>query len=253
MSSQVALTLVGQKPAAGRCGTCPVEALCFPGQLDVDDLHLLDRIMVRRTVRRGQTLYHAGSRFHALYVVHAGFFKSATMAADGHEHITGFQMAGDFIGLDGINSGVYACDAMALQDSELCELPFQALQRLGRDIPAVQLALCRIMSREIVRDYAVMMLHGSMRAEVRLAGFLLSLSRSFAARGASATEFDLPMSREEIGDFLGLKVETVSRAFSRLQEDNLIRVQKKHVQLMDMAGIKAALGDLDGGSHSAAA
>ncbi len=161
--------------------------------------------------------------------------------SDGREQVTGFQMTGELLGLDGIGSGRYNGNAVALEDSEVCVLPFATIESLGREIPAVQRNLHSVLSREIVRDHGVMMLLGSMSAEERLAAFLLNLSRRFTARGYSASDFHLRMTREEIGSYLGLKLETVSRLFSRFQAEGLIEVAQKHVRIVHAEGLERLL------------
>jgi len=145
-------------------------------------------------------------------------------------------MAGEVLGMDGIGTGVHAADAIALEDSEVCVLPYAHLEE-----PRFQRQLHKVMSRELVRDQGVMMLLGTMRAEERLAAFLLNLSQRFVARGFSSSEFHLRMTREEIGSYLGLSLETVSRLFSRFQDDGLISVQQKHVCILDVPGLRAVM------------
>jgi CRP/FNR family transcriptional regulator len=146
------------------------------------------------------------------------------------------------MGLDGISTDRHPCDAIALEDSELCVIPFSRLEELSRETPSLQRHLHKIMSREIVSDQSVMMLLGSMRAEERLAAFLLNLSQRMTARGYSPSEFYLRMTREEIGSYLGLKLETVSRVFSRFQNEGLIAVQQKHIRILDIPKLRAIVG-----------
>jgi len=160
---------------------------------------------------------------------------------DGRNQVTGFQMAGEILGMDGISGEAHTCNAVALEDSEVCVIPFGQLEHLSREIQTLQHHFHKVMSREIVRDHGVMMLLGTMRAEERLAAFLLNLSQRFTARGYSPAEFHLRMTRDEIGSYLGLKLETVSRAFSHFQEDGLISVQQKHIVILDHAGLKQLL------------
>jgi len=155
---------------------------------------------------------------------------------DGRDQVTGFHMAGEVLGMDGIGTGNHAADAVALEDSEVCILPYSRLED-----PGLQRQLHKVMSRELVRDQGVMMLLGTMRAEERLAAFLINLSSRFVARGFSSSEFHLRMTREEIGSYLGLSLETVSRLFSRFQEDGLIAVQQKHVRILDVPGLRAVM------------
>lgn len=224
------------------CSACNLRELCLPVGLSDEELSSIDDIIgTRRTVRRGESLFHAGEAFTALYAVRTGFFKTVVSAADGREQVTGFQMAGELIGLDGISTDHHSCDAIALEDSQVCMIPYSQLETLSREVTLLQHQFHKIMSREIVRDHGVMMLLGSMRAEERLAAFLLNMSQRFTARGFSPSEFHLRMTRDEIGSYLGLKLETVSRAFSRFQEEGLVAVQQKHIRILDTPGLKRLL------------
>jgi len=196
---------------------------------------------VKHAYARGDYLYRSGDKFESLYAIHSGFFKTQVLHEDGREQVTGFQMFGEIIGLDAISTDRHHCDAVALENSEVCELPFSKLEALSRELPSLQRHLHRIMSREIVRDQGIMLLLGSMRAEERLAAFLLNLSQRYAARGLSPTHFQLRMSRQEIGGYLGLKLETISRAFSLLQQRGLIHIRVKSIEILDLAGLQACL------------
>jgi CRP/FNR family transcriptional regulator len=214
------------------CSSCSLRELCMPVGLSQTDLDKVDGLVqLRRSSKRGDHVFRAGESFHALYAVRAGFFKTTLLTEDGRDQVTGFQMAGELLGMDGIGTGKHACDAVALEDSELCVIPFPKLEEISLELPALQQHMHRVMSREIVRDHGVMMLLGSMRAEERLAAFLVNLSQRYSARGFSANEFILRMTREEIGSYLGLKLETVSRLFSKLQEEGVISVNQKRVTI----------------------
>ena len=151
-------------------------------------------------------------------------------------------MLGDMIGLDGIVAERHGCQAIALEDSEVCVLPLERIEDVARAVPLLRHNLLRLMSKEIARDQNVMLLLGSMRADERLAVFLLSLAERYKQRGYSSTEFVLRMTREEIGSFLGLKLETVSRLFSRFQDEGLIQVQGRAVKLLDPVALKQVVG-----------
>ena len=196
----------------------------------------------KRRVRLGEFLFRAGTPFHSLYVVRAGMFKSILLDSEGREQVTGFLMTGEVLGLDGIEKEICQSNAVALEDSEVWEIPFSRLEALCRQEPAMQRTFHRLMSREIQRDYLMMLLLGSMSAEERLAAFLVNLSQRLTARGYSATRFILRMSRREIGSYLGLTLETVSRVFSRFQRDGLIRAELKSVELKDTARLRAMVG-----------
>jgi CRP/FNR family transcriptional regulator len=225
------------------CSTCGLKELCLPVGLSQPEMDRLDDLIhLRRTTKKGQSIYRAGDRFDALYAVRSGFFKSNVLLEDGRDQVTGFYMGGELIGMDGIGTEVHTCDAIALEDSEVCVIPFSRLEDLSREVQALQHHFHKVMSREIVRDHGVMMLLGSMRAEERLAAFLVNLSQRFTARGYSPSEFYLRMTREEIGSYLGLKLETVSRVFSRFQDDGLVSVQQKHIRITNVDGLKDLLG-----------
>jgi CRP/FNR family transcriptional regulator len=225
------------------CSNCSLRELCLPVGLSDEDMGRLDSLVfVRRTVKRGDHLFRAGDAFASLYAVRAGFFKTKLLLEDGREQVTGFQMAGELLGMDGIGTERHTCDAVALEDSEVCVMPYERLENLSREVAALQQHFHKVMSREIVREHGVMMLLGSMRAEERLAAFLLNLSQRLSARGYSPHEFNLRMTREEIGSYLGLKLETVSRAFSRFQEDGLIAVQQKNIRILSPAGLRELVG-----------
>jgi CRP/FNR family transcriptional regulator len=224
------------------CSNCNLRELCLPYGLNLEELERLDDLVsTRRRIKRGDHLYRAGEAFDAIYAIRSGFFKTDVLLEDGREQVTGFQMAGELLGLDGISTEHHTCNAIALEDSEICAIPFSRLESLSREIHTLQHHFHKVMSREIVRDHGVMMLLGTMRAEERLAAFLLNLSQRFTARGFSHAEFYLRMTRDEIGSYLGLKLETVSRAFSRFQEEGHIAVQQKHIRILNVNGLKALM------------
>ena len=224
------------------CSTCNLRELCLPFGLSLEELERLDDLIsTRRRIKRGDYLYRVGDSFDAIYAIRSGFFKTDVLLEDGREQVTGFQMGGELLGLDGISTEHHTCNAIALEDSEICAIPFSRLEVLSREIHTLQHHFHKVMSREIVRDHGVMMLLGTMRAEERLAAFLLNLSQRFTARGFSHAEFYLRMTREEIGSYLGLKLETVSRAFSKFQEEGYIAVQQKHIRILNVNGLKALM------------
>jgi CRP/FNR family transcriptional regulator len=225
------------------CSSCSLRELCLPVGLSDDEMSRLDSLVfVRRPIKRGDYLFRAGEPFGSLYAARTGFFKTKLLLEDGREQVTGFHMAGEIMGMDGIGTERHTCDAVALEDSEVCVIPYDRLEGLSREMEALQHHFHKVMSREIVREHGVMMLLGSMRAEERLAAFLLNLSQRLSTRGYSPHEFNLRMTREEIGSYLGLKLETVSRAFSKFQEDGLIAVQQKNIRVLDPAGLREMVG-----------
>ena len=221
------------------CSSCNLRELCLPVGFSEYEMSRLDTLVdTRRTVRHGDTLFRAGDPFAALYAVRTGFFKTRVSSQDGRDQVTGFQMAGELLGLDGISADRHTCDAVALEDSQVCVIPFARLEALSREFPELQRQFHKIMSREIVRDLGVMLVLGSMRAEERLAAFLLNLTDRLQARGFSASALVLRMSRGEIGSFLGLKLETVSRAFSKFQDGGMLEVKHRHVRVLDASALR---------------
>jgi CRP/FNR family transcriptional regulator, anaerobic regulatory protein len=220
------------------CGACNLREVCLPcGLAGPSDAKLLDSLVyTRKRVKRGDTLYRAGHGFEALYAVRSGFLKSRVVLPDGRDQVTSFHMAGEILGTDGIGTDRHTADVIALEDSEVCVIPYAHLEQ-----PQLQRQLHKVMSRELVRDQGVMMLLGTMRAEERLAAFLLNLSQRFTARGYSPSEFHLRMTRDEIGSYLGLSLETVSRLFSRFQDEGLITVQQKHICILDIPGLRTMM------------
>ncbi len=230
------------------CSTCNLREICLPVGLSRDELATIDArlVAVQRKVARGEKLFGAGDPFEAVYAVWTGFFKTCVASRDGREQVTGFQMGGELIGLDGIGTRRHEVDAVALEDSQVCVIPFEALEVLSQEVVSLQQQFHRIMSHEIVRNHGVMLLLGSMHAEERLAAFLLNLTHRLSTRGFSASSIVLRMSREEIGSFLGLKLETVSRTFSKFQANGLLEVQHRHIQVVDPEGLKQLLdGEAD--------
>ena len=221
------------------CSSCNLRELCLPMGLNSNELEKLDSVIsTRKRIKRGTPLFSAGEKFTSLYAVRSGFFKTCVTTADGRDQVTGFQMTGEIIGLDGIVSDHHTCDAVALEDAEVCVMPFDQVEQLSREFTTLQHHVHKIMSREIVRDHSVMLLLGSMRAEERLAAFLLNLVQRLHARGFSQSELVLRMTREEIGSYLGMKLETVSRTFSKFVEDGIVDVKQRYVHIKDTEALK---------------
>lgn len=243
MTKQASTAPIKPKQLRSVCSVCSLRELCLPAGLDPAELNTLDKLVNRRrAVARGDCLFHHAAPMQALYAIRTGFLKTNALHADGHEQVTGFHMRGDLLGLDALGGNRHVCSAVALDDSEICEIPLHALDRLSRDIPSLQQHLQRIMSLEIAHEHGMMMLLGGMRAEERLATFLLDLSQRYATRGYSSTELMLHMTRAEIGSYLGVTLETVSRCLSHLRAGKLIEVHTRLIRITDMAGLKSAAG-----------
>ena len=228
------------EPLKVACCGCNLRELCLPVGIAEDQMHRLDDIVTtRRSLARGETLFRAGEQFTSLYAVRTGFFKTCFSSEDGRSQVTGFQMAGELLGLDGIGTDHHTCDAVALEDSQVCVISYTQLEELSREISDLQRRFHKIMSREIVREHGVMLLLGSMRAEERVAAFLLNLTQRLRTRGFSSSDLVLRMTREEIGSYLGLKLETVSRAFSKFQDDGVLDVKQRHIQVLNADALRA--------------
>jgi len=236
------------QPMKTLCSTCSLRELCLPVGLRPDEFEQLDTVIKQsHRLKKGEFLFRSGESFHSLYAIRTGFFKTTVASQDGRDQVTGFFMSGELIGMDGICTHSHSCDAVALEDSEVCELPFGHMEALSKEIPSIQTHFFRLMSREIVRDQGVMLLLGNMRAEERIAAFLLNLSQRLHHRGFAANDFILRMSREEIGSYLGLKLETVSRTLSRFHQEGLIVVEHKHIRLLKPESLNQMVS---GGSHA---
>jgi CRP/FNR family transcriptional regulator len=235
--------IISIRDLKSRCSACSMREFCLPGGLDPTALHELDRLVTSRIrFRKGAAIYRTGDPFKGLYAVRVGSCKTAAVSEDGREQVIGYHMFGDLLGLDGIANERHECDAIALEDTEACVIPFGQLEDLARRLSPLQHNLHQFLSREIGRDRNVMVMLGSMRAEEKLASFLLTLSERFQQHGYSATEFMLRMTREEIGSYLGLKLETVSRLLSRFQSKGLLQIEGRAVKLLDLSALRQLSG-----------
>jgi len=233
----VPVQIVALGSASRSCSSCSMHQLCLPTGLNDCDTQRLDRIISRRKVPRDSFLYRIGDRFTSLYAVRVGHFKSYQQNLSGDRQITGFQMKGDLLGMDAINAGSYQCDALALEDSEVCEIPFQMLESLFAQMPTLLQHFHRTLSQEIANEQKIIMLLGNIRSEQRFAAFLVGLSRAYATRGYSPNRFQLRMTREDIGNHLGLTIESISRTIAKMRRDALIQVRQRDVEILDMPAL----------------
>ena len=235
-----ALPLINLQALKASCAGCSMHTLCLPMGLDSAEIDRLDDIIGRRRrVRRDENLYRMDEPFKNLYAIRLGHFKTYQINPSGEQQITGFQMAGELLGMDAIGTERHHCGAIALEDSDVCEIPFSRLEDLFAHIPTLLHHFHRIMSQEITREQNVMLLLGNMRAEQRFAVFLVNLSTRYAARGYSSTSFQLRMSREDIGNYLGLTIESISRLLSRFKKQGWLTVDKREVHLLDPVHLRA--------------
>lgn len=221
------------------CRDCALFQLCLPIGIDQADLEMLDRIIKRRRpVKRGEYLYRAGDAFGSIYAVKSGSFKTFSFTEDGREQVTGLHLPGELFGMDAISAGTHCCSAAALERSSVCEIPFDRFEELGAQVPNLMRQIVHIMSKEILRDKRIMQITKN-SAEGRLAAFLLNLSERFRERGFAAREYQVSMSRIDIGNYLGLADETVSRLFTRFQEAGLLDTDRRQVRLLDVPRLQA--------------
>jgi CRP/FNR family transcriptional regulator len=229
--------------ANSSCSNCCLQGVCLPSGLSVTRLPEIDQLTtMKRRMPRGVAVYRAGDPFDSVYAVRSGAFKSVGVSSNGVEKITGFYLPGEVMGLEAINNARHDYSAIALEDSEVCVIPFARLTELSLRIPELQQEIFRLLSRDIARDQGLMLLLGSMTAEQRLAAFLLSLSRRYQRLGYAADHFVLRMTREDIGNYLGLTLETVSRLMSRFQREGLLVAQQREVALTNSDGLHQIVG-----------
>jgi CRP/FNR family transcriptional regulator len=222
------------------CRNCNLSTLCLPLGLTPEDVERLDTIVRRnRPLHRGDYLFQHGDRFRSLFVVKTGSIKTYAPSPEGGEQVLGFHLPGEIIGLDAIENNAHSCSAKVLETTAICEVPFSRFEELSVNIPSLQHQMYRLLSKEIAHETEMLLLLGKKSAEDRLATFLLSLSQRLHKRGLSPTDFHLSMSRHEIGNYLGLAVETVSRLFTRFHEEKLLVVDRKHVRLTNLGALEA--------------
>ena len=225
------------------CSDCRLGKICLPLALETDDVDRLDEIIQRgKPLQKGDHLYRDGEKFSAVYAVRSGCLKTFHITDDGREQVTGFYFPGEVLGMDGIGQNQHASSAVATETSSVCQIPFNYLGELSQVIPSLQQNCFQIMSQEIVEDRRLMALLGKSHADQRVATFLLMLSTRKSRNRLSGTVFRLPMSRGDMGNYLGLTVETISRVFSRLQKQQVLLVNNKDITILDMDGLRVAGG-----------
>ncbi len=228
---------------SSKCSVCVLGQFCLPVGISSSDLAKIDTLVKDRVrLQKGETLYRYGDPLNAVYSVRFGTLKTEYGLEDGRQQVIGFHLPGEILGLDGIGNGEYQSEAIALEESEVCIIRYSAFEDLARQIPVLQQQFHRILSRELTQDQRHLLSLGSLRAEERLAAFLLNLSQRLAARGYQDNEFDLRMSRVEIGSYLGIQIETVSRMLSRFAESGLIQIKQRHIKLIDLDGLYELAG-----------
>ncbi len=225
------------------CRDCSLFQICLPVGISDEELERLEKIIQRRRpVKRGDHLYNSGDPFRSICAVRSGSIKSYVPTEKGNEQVTGFHLPGELLGLDAISQKIHPCSAKALETTSVCEIPYEQFELLSNELPVLHRQLITLMSKEIFEEETHMVLLGKKSAEERLAAYLFSISMRYQRRGFSATEFYLSMSRNDIGNYLGLAVETVSRMFTRFQDDGLLTVERKHIIIHDLGQLRRLAG-----------
>ncbi|MGJ8681041.1 fumarate/nitrate reduction transcriptional regulator Fnr [Paraglaciecola sp.] len=221
------------------CNQCQLNTICMPVSIQIKDLDKLDSIIQRgKPLHKGEYLFHVNDPFTSVYAVRSGALKTHLLSENGQEQITGFYLPGEVLGMDGLGNGLHTNSVQALDTSSVCKIPFDQLEELSVKLPSLQRHFMQLMSREITQEQQMIGLLNQKNAESRIASLLLSISSRNKRRDLSANSFLLPMSRKDLGNFLGITTETVSRIFARLQSRGLIATAQKEVTLLDIEGLQ---------------
>jgi CRP/FNR family transcriptional regulator len=225
---------------AAHCSTCALRPYCVPQGLSSDDTNKLEAVILNaRTIKRGETLFRIGDTFDTLYAIRSGSLKTAISSANGREQVMGLHLGGDALGLEGFADGHHACRAVALEDSSVCVIPYVPFERACRETSTIKRRLLQLLSREVVRKSTQTLILGTLRADERVAALLLDISSRLTLRGYAGNEFNLRLTREDMGSFLGITLETVSRTLSRFQTKGLLVADGKLIHILDFDGLRA--------------
>lgn len=229
------------------CGQCNLNELCFPHGMNSEDMGKLDTVVEqRRPLHKNDHLYREGDASHSIYAVRSGSIKTLVESPNGDEQIVGFHLPGELLGLDGFMNGSHTCTAIALETTSVCAMPLPKLEGLCSALPGLQHQMQRIMGKEVTEDHLMLLMLGKMSAEEKIATFLLSISRRMEERHWKATEFVLSMPRQDIANYLGLAVETVSRLFAQYQESGIIKVDRRRISILELQRLREIVGECKG-------
>ena len=227
------------------CGQCNLTELCFPHGMRQEDMNKLDSVVEqRKPLHKNDHLYHESEPSHAIYAVRSGSIKTIIESPNGDEQIVGFHLPGELLGFDGFMDESHTCSAIALETTSVCVMPMNKLESLCMSLPALQKQMKRIMGKEVTEEHKMLLMLGKMSAEEKIATFILSISRRMEERHWKATEFMLSMPRQDIANYLGLAVETVSRLFAHYQEEGVIQVDRRRISILDIDRLKSIVGEL---------
>lgn len=221
------------------CSNCSLAELCLPRSLDEDEITQLESsVEIKRPLQKGDHLFSSNEPFHSFYAVRTGSLKTYLLTPEGEEQVTGFNLPGELLGIDGLDTNLHTISAVALETTTVCEIPYHQLNELCGQLPELRIQIMKIASREISNDHRMLLLLGKMSAEERLARFLLNLSGRLNKRGYSHINFNLTMPRHDLANYLGLAVETISRLFSRFQNKGILSVNRRNIQIIDIVGLQ---------------
>ncbi|NEN75887.1 helix-turn-helix domain-containing protein [Pelistega sp. NLN82] len=224
------------------CANCMLGRICMPQKMNLTDIeHLTELIKERIRVAKGEYVFHIGNTSGAIYSIRTGAIKTQVENNCGHTQITGFFLPGEVFGLDSFTAQQHTSDAIALEDSEVCVMYTKDLNIVAQQIPSLQAQFRHLLSGEIIRSHQLLLSLGSLRSDQRVAWFILDMSARFTQLGYSSNEFILRMSREDIGNYLGLTLETVSRLFSRFQKEGLIHIQQRAIRILDHEALQSLI------------
>lgn len=227
------------------CGQCNLNELCFPHGMLQEDMSKLDSVVEqRKPLHKNDHLYHESDPSHEIYAVRSGSIKTVVESPNGDEQIVGFHLPGELLGFDGFMDETHKCSAIALETTSVCVMPMSKLESLCMSLPALQQQMKRIMGKEVTEEHKMLLMLGKMSAEEKIATFLLSISRRMEERHWKATEFMLSMPRQDIANYLGLAVETVSRLFAHYQEEGVIQVDRRRISILDIECLKVIVGEV---------
>jgi CRP/FNR family transcriptional regulator len=237
---QAAKSFRAQAQAA--CSQCSLVELCLPKGLTPEELKVFEQTIDRKKpLRKSEYLYRAGEPMHSLYTVKTGAFKANIDSIDGQENIVGFFMPGELMGLDGIASGHYQCDMIALTDTHVCKLSYNDFEQVAEKFPILRQEILSVSSNNLTSVQKMLMFIGKRPVEERLAMFLISIAQRFKARGLSDSRFELPMSRHDIANYLGMAPETISRQFKKLQDQGMVTIRNRDVSIKDAAALRTRI------------
>ena len=229
------------------CGQCNLNELCFPHGMNSEDMSQLDAVVEqRKPLQKNDHLYREGDSSRAIFAVRSGSVKTLVESPNGDEQIVGFHLPGELVGVDGFMDGTNTCTAISLETTSVCAIPMSKLENLCTTLPGLQHQMRRIMGKEVTEEHKMLLMLGKMSAEEKIATFLLSISRRMEERHWKATEFVLSMPRQDIANYLGLAVETVSRLFAQYQEAGIIKVDRRRISILDLHRLKVIVGECEG-------